>query len=90
MHVAVDETRHNNFTARIDLRLASVVILCADDSIVADCNIALIKLARHQIQRARVPDHQIGASIPEGLIDAPFQPSPSCLHPCHSPLPTNV
>src|SRR5580704_6063508 len=84
MHMAVDETRHNNFAARIDLRFASVVVLCAYNSILADCDVAIIKLARYQIQRARVPDNQIGARIPEGLIDASLQPSPSCLHRRHS------
>jgi hypothetical protein len=83
MHMAVDEPRDHDFAARVDFRLAAVFVACANNSVVANCDISVIEVTRDQVERARVPDHQIGAGIPEGLVDPPFQSSPTCVHRHH-------
>ena len=69
VHVGVDEARHGDPAAPVDLAHAAVVVVGADDPVAADRDVALVQLAGRDVQEARALDHQVGGAAPARLVD---------------------
>jgi len=78
--VAVDETRHGDATGGIDLLDAVVLVVGADDPVIADRDVAFDQIAGDEIENAGALEDQIGTRTTERLIDPPFQSVPCVAH----------
>ena len=69
MDVAVDEARHGDEPAPVDLRGAVVGLVRADDAVAGDGDVAHRHVARGQVEDADRLDHQIGRRLAARLVD---------------------
>jgi hypothetical protein len=69
----VDKTGNGDQAFAVDLALALVCFIGADDAVAADGDIAGDQFAGHQVQKFSVLDDDIGIFTSQGLVDAMFQ-----------------
>jgi hypothetical protein len=73
MHMGIDKARHRDQPLAVDLPLAAITLISADDALAANGNVAGNQLAGHQVQKPGVLDDDVRILPRQRLVDAMFQ-----------------
>ena len=73
MHMRVDEARHGDQAAAVDLARAAIVVVGADDPVAADRDVARVERAGRDVQDARTLDHEVRRLAADPLVDPATQ-----------------
>ena len=80
VQVGVDESGDDDFAGDVDLDIAAIVGLRADDAVVADRDVALLEFAGDEIEDAPALQHQIGAEPASPLGDGAGEKGGDVVH----------
>ena len=69
MDVGVDEARHGDEPAPVDLGGALISLVGADDAVAGDGDVAHANLARGEVENADFLDHEVGRRLAACLLD---------------------